>query len=89
MSISLWPMWLYAPGHETTFVRIYLSYYPINALYIRLTRPVSQRSIEYRASRSLSARLLHAPCLRALVYTLHRVRKLYIYNVYIVCIHSS
>ena len=36
-------MWLYTPGHETTFVRIYLIYYPIEALYIRLSRSPSNK----------------------------------------------
>lgn len=85
MSISLWPMWLYAPGHERRFVRIYLIYYPL--YYPIYTTDASRSRDELRASRLFAHS--HAPCLRALVYTLRLMRNIYKYNVYIVYIHSS
>ena len=84
-------MWLGVPGHDRRLLRIRLSYYPINALYIRLTRPVSVTSYRVRASRSLSRSLT----LTLLVFvrrvspftdTLRRVHIMYIYYVYIIYI---
>lgn len=50
-------MWLGVPGHDRRLLRIRLSYYPINALYIRLTRPVPVTNCALRV-RSLTLTLL-------------------------------
>ena len=42
-------MWLGVTGHDRHLLRIRLSYYPINALYIRLTRPVPVTNCALRA----------------------------------------
>ena len=49
-------MWLYAPGHERRFVRIYLIYYPI--YYPIYTTDASRFGGKRRASRLLTASTL-------------------------------